>query len=131
VRCSDARRSFDARKARRALDQHGPLVIAHRLALGDEPGEQALVFVPRDTEMVVDPAGNAAVATLEDARSWIGMMIGDRGRTIDPDIAVYVLGLATRFIPDAAMPDEILWSLGLDPVRVAKTVRELGDAFPD
>src|SRR5215204_402269 len=69
------------------------------LALGDEPGEQALVFVPRDTEMVVDPAGNAAVATLEDARSWIGMMIGDRGRTIDPDIAVYVLGLATRFIP--------------------------------
>ena len=61
----------------------------------------------------------------------IGMVIADRVRAVDPPIAVYVLGLARRFIPDAATPDEILSGLGLDHVRVAKAVKELGRAFVD
>jgi 1-deoxy-D-xylulose-5-phosphate synthase len=86
-----------------------------------------------DTEMVVDPAAHAAVVTLEDRmrEGGIGMTIADRVRANDPEIAVYVLGLATRFIPDAATPDEIVSSLGLDHVRVAKAVKERGGAFLD
>jgi hypothetical protein len=57
------------------------------------------------------------------------MMIADRIRAIDPEIAVRVLGLPTRFMPHEATPDEILSSFGLDHARVAKAVKELGGAF--
>ena len=75
----------------------------------------------------------ATVVTLEDRMrgGGIGLMMAGRVRAIDPEIAVRVVGLPTRFIRDAATPDEILSSLGLDQVRVAKTVKELGDAFLD
>jgi hypothetical protein len=59
------------------------------------------------------------------------MMIADRVGAIDPGVAVYVLGLATRLIADAGIPDEIGSGFGLDHVGVAKTVNELGDAFLD
>ena len=74
----------------------------------------------------------ATVVTLEDRMrgGGIGKMMAGRVRAIAPEIAVRVLS-PTRFIRDAATPDEILSSLGLDQVRVAKTVKELGDAFLD
>ena len=73
------------------------------------------------------------MVTIEDRLrdGGIGMVIADRVRAIDPEIAVRVLGFRTRFIPHAGTPDEILSRLGLDPARVAETVKELGRAFLD
>ena len=82
--------------------------------------------------MLVDVEGDAGVVTIEDRMRDGGIgMIADRVRAIDPEIAVRILGLPTRFIPRAATHDEILSRLGLDPARVAKAVKELGDAFFD
>jgi deoxyxylulose-5-phosphate synthase len=86
---------------------------------------------PVDTEILVDWEGHAAVVTIEDRISNGGMMIADRVRAIDPEIAVRVLGSRTRLIPHAGTPDEILSRFGLDPARVAETVKELGGAFLD
>jgi len=58
-------------------------------------------------------------------------MIADRVRAIDPENAVRVLHLPTRFIPHAATPDEITSTLDLDPARVAKAAKELDGAFRD
>lgn len=58
----------------------------------------------------------------------IGMLIADRVRAIDPEIAVCVLGLAMRFITDAATPGEILSSLDINRVRVSMRVKEVGGA---
>ena len=82
--------------------------------------------------MLVDVEGDAGVVTIEDRMRDGGIgMIADRVRAIDPEIAVRVLGLPTRFIAHAATHDEILSRLGLDPARVAKAVKELGGAFLD
>ena len=73
------------------------------------------------------------MVTIEDPLrdGGIGMVLADRVRAIDAEVAVGVFGRPTRFIRDAATPDEFLSSLGLDHVRVAETVEELGGAFLD
>ena len=86
-----------------------------------------------DTDMLSSMGRATQVVTIEDRRAMAGSgwCIADRVCAIDPEIAVGVLGLRTRFIPHTATPDEILSRLGLNPARVAETVKELGRAFLD
>ena len=59
------------------------------------------------------------------------MVIAHRGCAIDPEIAVGVVGIRTRFIPQTVTPNEVRSRLGHNPALVAETVEELGGALFD
>ena len=70
---------------------------------------------PLDPSMIADAASHCVVVTLEDGirEGGIGMSIADRVHEISPLTAVHVLGVPTRFIPQARSED-IFTQLGLD-----------------
>ncbi len=70
---------------------------------------------PLDPTMIADAASHRVVVTLEDGirEGGIGMSIADRVHEISPLTAVHVLGVPTRFIPQARSED-IFTQLGLD-----------------
>lgn len=81
---------------------------------------------PLDESMLADAARHEVVITVED-----GIRDGGIGMTIEDTLAsrpnaprVRVLGIPTRFIPQAK-PDVILGSLGLDAKGIAATVEEV------
>jgi 1-deoxy-D-xylulose-5-phosphate synthase len=79
---------------------------------------------PLDPRMIADAAGHAAVVTAEDGirDGGIGMTIADQIGAIAPEVPVHVLGIPTRYIPQAK-PDDILARLGLDADGIAATIR--------
>jgi 1-deoxy-D-xylulose-5-phosphate synthase len=84
---------------------------------------------PLDQEMIEDAARHGLVVTAEDGirDGGVGMTIADRVHHAcgtDPLPHVEVLGVPTRFIPQAK-PDRILAALGLDADGLAATVRRL------
>ena len=81
---------------------------------------------PLDPEMIADAARHRAVVTIEDGvrEGGIGMSIADRVHGITPTTHVEVLGIPTRFIPQAK-PDRILAQLGLDADGVVAAIRGL------
>jgi 1-deoxy-D-xylulose-5-phosphate synthase len=81
---------------------------------------------PLDPAMIADAAAHAAVLTCEDGirDGGIGSMIADQVRAITPTTPVRILGVPTRFIPQAK-PDKILAALGLDADGIAGEARSL------
>ena len=81
---------------------------------------------PLDPEMIAAAARHHAVVTIEDGvrEGGIGMSIADRIHAISPATHVEVLGIPTRFIPQAK-PDRILAQLGLDADGVIAAIRGL------
>ncbi|MEN9506057.1 MAG: 1-deoxy-D-xylulose-5-phosphate synthase [Actinomycetota bacterium] len=81
---------------------------------------------PLDPAMIADAAAHAAVLTCEDGirDGGIGSMIADQVRAITPTTPVRILGVPTRFIPQAK-PDKILAALGLDADGIADAARSL------
>ena len=81
---------------------------------------------PLDPAMIADAATHAAVLTVEDGirDGGIGTAIADQVHTIEPTVPVEVLGVPTRFIPQAK-PDRILAGFGLDPEGIAASARRL------
>ena len=74
--------------------------------------------------MIADAAAHRVVVTCEDGirDGGIGMTIADQVHEIADDVAVEVLGLPTRFIPQGK-PDRILAQLGLDADGIVAAVR--------
>ena len=85
--------------------------------------------VPLDPAMLADAARHRHVVTAEDGirEGGIGMTIADRLREMAPAVDVHVLGIPTRFIPQAAKPDQILAQFGLDADGIAATIRTACD----
>ena len=81
---------------------------------------------PLDESMLADAARHDVVVTVEDGirDGGIGMTIEDALVTRPNAPRVRVLGIPTRFIPQAK-PDVILGSLGLDAKGIAATVEEV------
>ncbi|MEO6126241.1 MAG: transketolase C-terminal domain-containing protein, partial [Ilumatobacteraceae bacterium] len=81
---------------------------------------------PLDPVMIADAARHGAVITIEDGvrEGGIGMSIADRVHTIAPTTRVDVLGIPSRFIPQAK-PDRILAQLGLDADGLLAAIRKL------
>jgi 1-deoxy-D-xylulose-5-phosphate synthase len=81
---------------------------------------------PLDPAMIADAAAHAAVLTCEDGirDGGIGSMIADQVRAITPTTPVRILGVPTRFIPQAK-PDKILAALGLDADGIVGEARSL------
>jgi 1-deoxy-D-xylulose-5-phosphate synthase len=81
---------------------------------------------PLDEAMIADAARHGAVLTAEDGirDGGIGMTIADRVGALAPAVPVEVLGVPTRFIPQAK-PDRILAQLGLDGDGIAAAARRL------
>lgn len=79
---------------------------------------------PLDPAMIAEAATHALVVTIEDGirDGGIGMTIADQIHAIDAAVPVEVLGVPTRFIPQAK-PDRILAQLGLDADGIAATIR--------
>jgi 1-deoxy-D-xylulose-5-phosphate synthase len=107
------------------------LKAAHQL---EADGIRATVWdvrccAPLDPTMIHDAAGHGLVVTCEDGvrDGGIGMAVADQVHHAcgtDPLPHVEVLGVPTRFIPQAK-PDRILAALGLDADGIAATVRRL------
>jgi 1-deoxy-D-xylulose-5-phosphate synthase len=84
---------------------------------------------PLDPRMILDAARHGLVVTCEDGirDGGVGMTMADQVHHAcgtDPLPHVEVLGVPTRFIPQAK-PDRILAALGLDADGIAATVRRL------
>ena len=79
---------------------------------------------PLDDRMIADAARHGVVVTCEDGirDGGIGMTIADRVHELAATVPVHVLGVPTKFIPQAK-PDRILAQLGLDADGIAATVR--------
>ena len=79
---------------------------------------------PLDPDMIADAARHDAVITIEDgiADGGIGSSIAGLVAEVDPSTVVKVLGVPTKFIPQAK-PDRILAQLGLDADGIVATVR--------
>lgn len=79
---------------------------------------------PLDPEMIADAARHGAVITCEDGirDGGIGMTIADQVHAIAATVPVEVLGVPTKFIPQAK-PDRILASMGLDADGIAAAAR--------
>ncbi len=82
--------------------------------------------MPLDRQMIAAAAQHRVVITVEDGirDGGIGAMIADQIRAVSTPDSVEVLGIPTRFIPQAK-PSEILSQLGLDANGIAATVRSL------
>ncbi|HVE20158.1 MAG TPA: transketolase C-terminal domain-containing protein, partial [Ilumatobacteraceae bacterium] len=101
----------------------------HAAAVLAEQGVDATVWdvrscAPLDTAMIADAATHRVVVTCEDGirDGGIGMTIADKVHEIAADVAVEVLGLPAKFIPQGK-PDRILAQLGLDAEGIAAAVR--------
>ena len=79
---------------------------------------------PLDPAMIADAARHAVVFTCEDGirDGGIGMTMADQVHAIASTVPVHVLGVPTRFIPQAK-PDRILAQFGLDAEGIATSVR--------
>lgn len=80
---------------------------------------------PLDPKMVEDAARHPLVVTIEDGvrAGGIGMFIADHVRTLDPAIAVEVLGLPTKFLPHDPKPNALHARYGLDVAGIVAAVR--------
>jgi 1-deoxy-D-xylulose-5-phosphate synthase len=101
----------------------------HAAAVLAQQGVDATVWdvrscAPLDTAMIADAAAHRLVVTCEDGirDGGIGMTIADKVHEIAADVAVEVLGLPAKFIPQGK-PDRILAQLGLDAEGIAAAVR--------
>jgi 1-deoxy-D-xylulose-5-phosphate synthase len=81
---------------------------------------------PLDPELIADAAQHQAVVTVEDGirDGGIGTTIAELVHAEALDVPVRVLGVPTRFVPQAK-PDRILAQLGLDGEGIAAAVRDL------
>ena len=81
---------------------------------------------PLDPLMIADAAAHNAVVTIEDGvrEGGIGMSIADRIHAISAETPVEVLGIPTRFIPQAK-PERILAQFGLDADGLIATIGNL------
>jgi 1-deoxy-D-xylulose-5-phosphate synthase len=79
---------------------------------------------PLDTAMIEDAATHRLVVTCEDGirDGGIGMTIANEVHGVASGVAVEVLGLPNKFIPQGK-PDRILAQLGLDAEGIAAAVR--------
>ena len=79
---------------------------------------------PLDPAMIADAARHDLVVTIEDGirDGGIGSIMAGQIAEIDPSTVVKVLGVPTKFIPQAK-PDRILAQLGLDADGIVSTVR--------
>jgi len=79
---------------------------------------------PLDPAMIADAAAHATVLTIEDGirDGGIGMTIADQVHELNPTVPVHMLGVPTKFIPQAK-PDRILAQLGLDADGIVAAVR--------
>jgi 1-deoxy-D-xylulose-5-phosphate synthase len=101
---------------------------ARRLA---ESGVAATVYdvrscIPLDEVMLDDAAAHGAVVTVEDGIRDGG--IGDAIRTalaVRSQHRVEVLGVPTRFVPQATKPSEIHAQLGIDEAGIAAAATAL------
>jgi 1-deoxy-D-xylulose-5-phosphate synthase len=80
---------------------------------------------PLDPDMIADAARHRVVITCEDGirDGGIGMTIADEVHEVAQDVPVHVLGLPTKFIPQAKV-EHILARLGLDAEGIAESVRQ-------
>jgi 1-deoxy-D-xylulose-5-phosphate synthase len=81
---------------------------------------------PLDPDMIADAARHGAVLTVEDGirDGGIGSTMADRVHEITATVPVTILGVPTKFIPQAK-PDKILAAMGLDADGIAAAVRTL------
>jgi 1-deoxy-D-xylulose-5-phosphate synthase len=93
-----------------------------------ESGVEATVWdvrscAPLDPAMIADAARHELVVTIEDGirDGGIGSTIAGQIADIDPTTPVKVLGVPTKFIPQAK-PDRILAQLGLDTEGIVSVV---------
>jgi len=96
-----------------------------------ESGIEATVWdvrccAPLDPDMIADAARHGAVLTVEDGirDGGIGSTMADRVHEITATVPVTILGVPTKFIPQAK-PDKILAAMGLDADGIAAAVRTL------
>ncbi|MUH51488.1 MAG: 1-deoxy-D-xylulose-5-phosphate synthase [Actinobacteria bacterium] len=125
--------------ARRTMPGDGTvcvLAIGKMVAIAEKAAEQLAAegrsvcvwdvrsCAPLDPDMIADAARHALVVTVEDGirDGGIGMTIADQVHAIDAKVPIAVLGVPTRFIPQAK-PDRILAQLGLDAAGIAATIR--------
>jgi 1-deoxy-D-xylulose-5-phosphate synthase len=81
---------------------------------------------PLDRDMIADAARHGAVLTVEDGirDGGIGSTMADQIHEITATVPVTILGVPTKFIPQAK-PDKILAAMGLDADGIAASVRTL------
>lgn len=81
---------------------------------------------PLDPDMIADAARHGAVLTVEDGirDGGIGSTMADQVHAISATVPVSILGVPTKFIPQAK-PDKILAALGLDADGIAAAARAL------
>jgi 1-deoxy-D-xylulose-5-phosphate synthase len=81
---------------------------------------------PLDPDMIADAARHGAVLTVEDGirDGGIGSTMADRVHEITATVPVTILGVPTKFIPQAK-PDKILAAMGLDADGIAASIRTL------
>ena len=79
---------------------------------------------PLDPLMIADAARHGAVVTCEDGvrEGGIGMGMADAIRQLEPNRAVSVLGIPSKFIPQGNA-DKIMASIGLDAAGIERAVR--------
>ena len=83
---------------------------------------------PLDPAMILEASRHRFVVTIEDGirDGGIGMTIADQVHAINASVPVEVLGIPTKFIPQAKA-ERILATLGLDATGVAATIRARTD----
>jgi len=81
---------------------------------------------PLDEAMIADAARHRCVLTVEDGirEGGVGMSIADQVHALAPTVPVNVLGVPTKFIPQAPA-DRILAGFGLDAAGVEASARAL------
>jgi 1-deoxy-D-xylulose-5-phosphate synthase len=96
-----------------------------------ESGIEATIWdvrccAPLDPDMIADAARHGAVLTVEDGirDGGIGSTMADRVHEITATVPVTILGVPTKFIPQAK-PDKILAAMGLDADGITAAVRTL------
>lgn len=84
---------------------------------------------PLDPALIANAAAHDFVVTIEDGirEGGIGMTIADQVHAIDSSVPVEVLGIPTKFIPQAKA-ERILAQFGLDAEGIAATIRSRPNA---
>jgi len=113
----------------------GKMVAAAEKAAEELAGEGRDVTVfdvrccsPLDPAMILEASRHHFVVTIEDGirDGGIGMTIADQVHALNASVPVEVLGIPTKFIPQAKA-DRILATLGLDAAGIAATIRARTD----
>jgi len=113
----------------------GKMVAAAEKAAEELAGEGRDVTVfdvrccsPLDPAMILEASRHHFVVTIEDGirDGGIGMTIADQVHALNASVPVEVLGIPTKFIPQAKA-ERILAALGLDATGVAATIRARTD----